>query len=136
MIESAVALVMMEGLTGQFHDFLALKRREDAHFGGRWSLPGGRLEAGETHSQAVVREAKEETGYRIRVLMPMFDTFTADKGTKYHVQLFLARVTGGEPRQFPTEEHDAMDIVNALTVQFEPGSLGEQAMEWYQRERR
>ena len=33
---------------------------------GKWSVPGGRLEPGETMAQAVVRELAEETGLTVR----------------------------------------------------------------------
>lgn len=35
---------------------------------GRWQLPGGGVEPGETPSEAVVREVHEEAGQRIRIL--------------------------------------------------------------------
>jgi 8-oxo-dGTP diphosphatase len=39
---------------------LVLRGREPGR--GRWSVPGGRVEAGETLANAVVRELREETG--------------------------------------------------------------------------
>ena len=35
---------------------------------GLWSLPGGRVEPGETEHEAIVREMAEETGLRVRVV--------------------------------------------------------------------
>jgi 8-oxo-dGTP diphosphatase len=45
---------------------LLLIRRGHAPSAGLWSVPGGRLEPGETEVQAVVREVAEETGLRVR----------------------------------------------------------------------
>ncbi len=45
---------------------LLLVRRGQDPGRGRWSLPGGRVEAGETLAQAVEREVAEETALRVR----------------------------------------------------------------------
>jgi 8-oxo-dGTP diphosphatase len=39
-------------------------------FEGRWQLPGGRLERGESHRAAARREVREETGIRVRIVRP------------------------------------------------------------------
>lgn len=46
---------------------LLVVRRGRAPAIGAWSLPGGRVEAGETDAQALVREVAEETGLDVTV---------------------------------------------------------------------
>lgn len=46
-------------------DRLLLIRRATPPEAGRWSLPGGRVDPGETMAEAVVREIGEETGLEV-----------------------------------------------------------------------
>ncbi|MFZ0640279.1 MAG: NUDIX hydrolase, partial [Candidatus Acidiferrales bacterium] len=45
-----------------------LIRRGQPPLKGRWSIPGGILEVGETIAEGIERELKEETGIEVRVL--------------------------------------------------------------------
>ncbi|MCP2165637.1 (deoxy)nucleoside triphosphate pyrophosphohydrolase [Goodfellowiella coeruleoviolacea] len=50
---------------------LAQQRAYPAEAAGRWELPGGRVEPGETDAKAVVRECAEELGVAVRVDQPL-----------------------------------------------------------------
>jgi len=54
----------------QDHHLLMIRRGSEPGLG-RWSLPGGRVERGETMAEAVVREVMEETGVPVMVGAPI-----------------------------------------------------------------
>jgi ADP-ribose pyrophosphatase YjhB (NUDIX family) len=59
-VEVAVGAIVRRG------DALLLVRRGRGPGAGRWSVPGGRVQPGETLRAAVEREVLEETGVRVR----------------------------------------------------------------------
>ncbi|WP_329051842.1 NUDIX domain-containing protein [Amycolatopsis sp. NBC_01488] len=50
------------GIAFDSYGRLLLIRRANDPGSGQWSLPGGRVEPGETDKEAVIRELREETG--------------------------------------------------------------------------
>ena len=85
---------------------LLLIRRGTEPGAGRWSVPGGRVEAGETLAEAVVRELSEEAG-----LEGVCDTLVGwveRLGDGYHQVILDFRVTVLERRE-PVAGDDAVE---------------------------
>jgi 8-oxo-dGTP diphosphatase len=76
------------------HGRLLLVRRGSEPSKGLWSLPGGRVEPGETPAMAAVREVREETGLDVEVERLLA---TVSIGG-YLVHDFAASVVGGDLR--------------------------------------
>ena len=77
-----------------------LVRRGTEPLRGRWSIPGGLVELGEMLRDAVVREAREETGLEVEPveLVELLDRIHREDGRiRYHYVIadYLCRVTGG-----------------------------------------
>jgi len=69
-------------------------RRNHEPAAGRWSLPGGRIEAGESPAGAAAREVREETGLIVEVGLLLGRLRIGD----YDIQDFAAVVVGGRLR--------------------------------------
>ena len=67
---------------------------------GRWSIPGGLIEVGESLIEAVVREVREETGLEVEPveLIELLDRiYREEDRVRYHYVIadYLCRVLGG-----------------------------------------
>ncbi|MFN0262686.1 NUDIX domain-containing protein [Tepidamorphus sp. 3E244] len=62
-----------------------------------WSLPGGRIEAGERAEEAALRELSEETGVVATIVgAGMEIDFKTESGELYKISNFAARYVSGE----------------------------------------
>ena len=81
---------------------VVLVRRRYEPLAGRWSLPGGTLELGETLETGVAREMREETGLDVEVgpVIEVFDRILldAESRVRYHFVLvdYLCWPVGGD----------------------------------------
>jgi len=106
------------------HGLLLLVKRGTDPGKGLWSLPGGRVEAGESVVAAVVREFKEETG--LEGVCGSFVGWVERMGVDHHFVVMDFRVTvleAGEPiaggdaleaRWVAFEELASLDLVDGL----------------------
>jgi 8-oxo-dGTP diphosphatase len=89
----AVGVVCLRG------DEVLLIRRGAPPREGEWSLPGGRIEAGERAADAALRELREETGVEAEVtgLLDVVDGLFPEAGRHYVLIDYAARWISGEP---------------------------------------
>jgi len=109
---------------------LLIRRRFEPN-AGRWSLPGGTLEVGETLQEGTAREMKEETGLDVEV-GPVIDVFDriihdGDGRVQFHFVLvdFLCRPVGGTP----APSSDASDLTLTDPSDLGPYDLTEKTLE-------
>lgn len=91
---------------------LAARRTRPAALAGRWELPGGRVEAGESEAEAVVRECREELGTTVVPGERLGTDLPIDVGV---LRVHTAGLADGasEPR---TLEHSALRWVEVCEV--------------------
>jgi 8-oxo-dGTP diphosphatase len=112
------------------NDRALLIRRASAPLKGQWSIPGGKLEIGETLVEAVRRELLEETGMEVRVLefIEVFERINVDSThrVQYHFVVldYLCEATGGLARA----GSDVTDVVWAAPADLAKYSLTETAV--------
>ncbi|HZU77366.1 MAG TPA: NUDIX domain-containing protein [Dehalococcoidia bacterium] len=102
---------------------------------GRWAVPGGAGEAGETPHEIAVRELLEETGYRAGELFPLLSERFERDGVLVQHTIFWAEYDGVQPvwcfegqemRWLPLEAALQLDLTPncAAALALLPAALG------------
>ncbi len=106
---------------------LLIQRADD----GRWAMPGGAFQVGETPAEGAVREALEETGVKCEpvALVGVFDSRFCSAPTRFHLYqfVFLCRPLKGQKIGDASHDHEARDVrwfaENALPGDLHPAHV-------------
>jgi len=117
---------------------ILLEKRKNEPSRGKWSIPGGLVELGESVEQAVIREVKEETGLDVEAprLIDVVDNISLDaKGkVKYHYVIvdFLVNIRCGLAKA----ASDADELKWVPLSEVEEYDLTKSFRDFFQRNRR
>lgn len=95
------------------NEFILIKRKNPP-FQSKWALPGGFVEYGETVESALLREIKEETGLRVKILSIIGVFSKPNRDPRAHTVsiAYLTKAVGGKMKA----SDDASDIILTKSI--------------------
>jgi 8-oxo-dGTP diphosphatase len=100
---------------------LAAQRSAPPALAGRWELPGGKVEPGETDQAALVRECREELGIDVMLGTRIGRDWRI--GTYGVLRVWLATVVSGEPQPLEHRQLRWLTVDELHDVDWLPGDL-------------
>ena len=99
--------------------FLVTRRQKGVHLAGLWEFPGGKIDEGETHAAALLREIREELDTEVEVGDLVFEVAHAYEDRT--VALFFYRCTlRGIPRPLLGQEMRWVPRADLASLGFPP----------------
>ena len=92
-----------------------LCRRLKGHLAGKWEFPGGKLEFGETDSEALMREIDEELGIELNIKTLMIENFHDYGDKQINLRMYYCEYLSGEIELVDHSEYkwvEKKDILN------------------------
>ena len=99
MLEVTAAIIRHNGKV------LICQRPANKNCGLLWEFPGGKIEAGETGEECIVRECQEELGVTLHVEREFTDIIHEYPDRTVHLHFYLCEIVSGTP---DNKEHNAI----------------------------
>ena len=105
------------GLVFRDGKLLITQRKPDAHLGGLWEFPGGKLEPGESFEAALIRELDEELAIEVEVGQLIEELTHAYPEKTVHLKFFKCHWLKNEPH--PHDVHALAWITREQLADYE-----------------
>ena len=95
LVEVSAAILLRETESGR--EYLLAQRPPGKVYAGYWEFPGGKLEAGESFHDALIRELHEELGIAVQAAEPWLQVRHAYPDKIVRLQVWRVTAYAGEP---------------------------------------
>ena len=115
MYNKLIMIDVVAALIRKDNKFLICQRPAHKARGLKWEFAGGKIEAGETPEDALVRECREELGIEISVESEFSEVVHKYPDVTVHLRVFEAEIKEGEPKLL---EHTALKWITPGEIKF------------------
>jgi len=102
--EGGIVITVAAAIIRRGEHILLTRRRPDAHLPGLWEFPGGKVEPGESLSDALRRELLEELGVHAAIADEYYTTIHHYPTKSVELHFFNCTIANGEPRAIEAPE--------------------------------
>ena len=120
---SRVTLEVVAGIIWRDGRYLAVERPKGAKMAGWWEFPGGKIEPGESGSQALVRELQEELGITPTVFEYWRDLDHSYADFSVHLHFFNVTEYSGELTSLEGQRMTWVDPSAVVELDFLPADV-------------
>lgn len=115
---NVVAAIIVSG-----NRFLACQRPADKDQGMLWEFVGGKVEAGETKPQALIRECREELGITLKVCSQFTEVIHTYPEKTVDLTAFFAEIESGTPQKLEHNDIRWLTLDESKNYQFCPADI-------------